>query len=410
LIDLIITPFQDGYYGGQGAQQPNDSYQRPDQYSEAPQEEHKKNWLGEHKKELEIGGGILAGAAALAGGYYAYEKHKKGKAEEEDQGYTQGYPPPDAQQRPEEYPEHGSGHSFNAGKAAGGLLAGTAAVGVGAYAYHEHEKHKKEKAEEEERSEEYREQGSGHSFSAGKVGALAAGAAAIGVGAYAYHEHDKHKKEKAEDEKQGLIQGYPPEPQYRPEEDREQRHGHSLTPGMAGGLLAGAAAIGVGAYAYHEHEKHKNGPPTWVEVEGRDNIPENAIEAGKDRDNHPIYIARARYQNSLQVGKACSVFREGAAIGYGGRVVELSQFEVLVGDPRTIRWVGCSYQLNLEELKAKPVEGGREANGAALYVARVQYNGGTHTAKCGEHLPAAHLAFSGSEIQVEDYEVLCYNN
>jgi hypothetical protein len=47
------------------------------------------------------------------------------------------------------------------------------------------------------------------------------------------------------------------------------------------------------------------------------------------------------------------------------------------------------------------VEGGREANGAAIYVARVQYNGGTHTAKCGEHLPAAHLAFSGSEVLVE---------
>jgi hypothetical protein len=32
---------------------------------------------------LQIGGGLLAGAAALAGGVYAYEKHKKGKAEQE---------------------------------------------------------------------------------------------------------------------------------------------------------------------------------------------------------------------------------------------------------------------------------------------------------------------------------------
>ena len=75
---------------------------------------------------------------------------------------------------------------------------------------------------------------------------------------------------------------------------------------MAGGVLAGAAAIGVGAYAYHKHEEHKNGPPTWVEVEGRDNIPENAIEAGRDRDNHPIYIARAHYENSLRTsGRLC---------------------------------------------------------------------------------------------------------
>lgn len=59
LIDLIVTPFQGGHYGGQGAQQPHDSYQRPDQYAEAPQEEHKKNWLGEHKKELEVRIGLF---------------------------------------------------------------------------------------------------------------------------------------------------------------------------------------------------------------------------------------------------------------------------------------------------------------------------------------------------------------
>jgi len=126
------------------------------------------------------------------------------------------------------------------------------------------------------------------------------------------------------------------------------------------------------------------------------------LTAGADRD-------RSR-ETCADAGEITFVFREGAVIGYGGRVIELSQFEVLVGDPRAIRWVRCSYQLNIQELKARPVEGGREANGAALYVARVQYNDGTHTAKCGEHLPAAHLAFKGSEVQVEDYEVLCYNN
>jgi len=55
---------------------------------------------------------------------------------------SQGYLPPDAQQRPKEYRKHDSGHSFSAGKATG-LLAGAAAVGI---TYYEHEKHKKEKA------------------------------------------------------------------------------------------------------------------------------------------------------------------------------------------------------------------------------------------------------------------------
>jgi hypothetical protein len=46
------------------------------------------------------------------------------------------------------------------------------------------------------------------------------------------------------------------------------------------------------------------------------------------------------------------------------------------------------------------VDGGKEANGAALYIARVEYNGGVHTAKVGEHLPAANLAYGGSEVSV----------
>ena len=46
------------------------------------------------------------------------------------------------------------------------------------------------------------------------------------------------------------------------------------------------------------------------------------------------------------------------------------------------------------------MDGGRESSGALLYVARVRYNDGVHTAKIGEHLPGAHLAFSGTEVVV----------
>ena len=35
--------------------------------------------------------------------------------------------------------------------------------------------------------------------------------------------------------------------------------------------------------------------------------------------------------------------------------------------------------------------GGREANGAQLYIARVKYYYGVHTAKCGEHLVGAYM-------------------
>ena len=40
-------------------------------------------------------------------------------------------------------------------------------------------------------------------------------------------------------------------------------------------------------------------PTTWVLVDGRDNIPNSAIEAGKDKDGHPIFIARVYHEDTL---------------------------------------------------------------------------------------------------------------
>jgi hypothetical protein len=42
------------------------------------------------------------------------------------------------------------------------------------------------------------------------------------------------------------------------------------------------------------------GPCTWVLVDGKDKIPNSALEAGKDKDGHPIYIARAYYEDSIR--------------------------------------------------------------------------------------------------------------
>jgi hypothetical protein len=40
-------------------------------------------------------------------------------------------------------------------------------------------------------------------------------------------------------------------------------------------------------------------PTTWVLVDGRDNIPTSAIEAGKDKDGHPMYFARVYHEDSI---------------------------------------------------------------------------------------------------------------
>jgi hypothetical protein len=56
--------------------------------------------------------------------------------------------------------------------------------------------------------------------------------------------------------------------------------------------------------AYVRTEEFRNhgpcAPTTWVLVDGRDKIPNSAIEAGKDKHGDPIYIARAYYEDSIR--------------------------------------------------------------------------------------------------------------
>ena len=56
--------------------------------------------------------------------------------------------------------------------------------------------------------------------------------------------------------------------------------------------------------AYVRTEEFRNHgpctPTTWILVDGRDNIPSSAIEAGKDKDGHPIFVARAYHEDSIR--------------------------------------------------------------------------------------------------------------
>ncbi|KAJ7287368.1 carbohydrate-binding module family 12 protein [Mycena rebaudengoi] len=63
----------------------------PGQTVDIPHEEQKKHWYDlddDRKKQLEIGGGLLAGSALLAGGFMAWKHHEK--SEEEQKAQTWG--------------------------------------------------------------------------------------------------------------------------------------------------------------------------------------------------------------------------------------------------------------------------------------------------------------------------------
>ena len=65
---------------------------------------------------------------------------------------------------------------------------------------------------------------------------------------------------------------------------------------------------------------------------------------------------------------------------------QLSKYEVLVGDPRALRWVNYRGRLNLQNLGARPVEGGREKDGTPLFVASAQHGPNVVPGKVSEKL------------------------
>ncbi|KAF8659218.1 hypothetical protein AX16_001879 [Volvariella volvacea WC 439] len=205
---------------------------------------------------------------------------------------------------------------------------------------------------------------------------------------------------------------------------------------VGGALLGGAALLGGGFAAYKHHQGNKEekantawaqsnwlqdaqartaayyqqgprGPVTWVLTRGKQ-IPQNAILVGPERSWN-LYICRAYLDGGVQLGKASDAFKKGGVLGYKRDEVHVEEYEVLVGDINALRWVPVSGRLNVNNLGYRPVEGGRENDGTPLYIAQAPYNGAVHPGKASEKLDGAFIPYDGTEKQVREYRVLCYN-
>jgi Protein of unknown function (DUF3421) len=53
----------------------------------------------------------------------------------------------------------------------------------------------------------------------------------------------------------------------------------------------------------------------------------------------------------------------------------VSVYEILVGDSRATKWVPTGGKLRIDQLHARPVEGGQENNGTPIYLAVVEHHG-----------------------------------
>ncbi|KAI0754755.1 carbohydrate-binding module family 12 protein [Daedaleopsis nitida] len=205
---------------------------------------------------------------------------------------------------------------------------------------------------------------------------------------------------------------------------------------VGGGLLAGIAAIGAGYFAFNEHKKSEEekkahlwalqnwlhdaeqrtrdyyegrarSPVTWILVEGK-NIPTNIAIPGGEEHGEPHYICRGFHEGGLQLGKASPIFEKGGVIGYAHKEIQLSKFEVLVGDRRAVRWVDYEGRVDLQKLPGRPVEGGHEADGTPLFIAQATHGRAIVPGKCSPNLKSAFVPYGFDEKEEKQYRILCY--
>jgi len=95
-------------------------------------------------------------------------------------------------------------------------------------------------------------------------------------------------------------------------------------------VLGDTASIawGGGEHKCSEFEVY-TGPVKWVDVSGK-RFPPNMIEAGREANGSVLYVARAKFEKGLFVGKAGRHLSKGCCIGFWGKEYELDTFQVLV--------------------------------------------------------------------------------
>jgi len=230
-------------------QQPQQQQPQYDQH----QQDHKSD--DDMKKKLEIGAGLLGGAALLAGGLFAHKKHEEHKEDAKADGWARGNWISEATQRTEAY------HSNGSNDACLWVLTKGTHIPKGAILV-----------------------GREHSWNLYICRAFNDGGIQLGKASEAF--------------KEGGVLGY---------KNKE--------------IQVDEFEVLIGDL----NRLH------WVNASGRLNIASlgyRPVEAGRENDGTPLYIAKAPHKDAVHPGKVSEKL-DGAYIPYDGREVHVREYSVL---------------------------------------------------------------------------------
>ncbi|KAI8926439.1 hypothetical protein BC831DRAFT_456197 [Entophlyctis helioformis] len=144
-------------------------------------------------------------------------------------------------------------------------------------------------------------------------------------------------------------------------------------------------------------------------------VPDHAIAGGYEADGRKLYVARVFHGGGEHPGKAAAHLG-GCLIGYGGKEMLFTSYEVLVADEECLEWLPAGKRQH-----AGAIVGGREAErgrsaqgdrlgGEPLFISRTEYEGSLVLGKSAAHIVNGGISFAyaGVEILRPNHEVLCF--
>lgn len=144
----------------------------------------------------------------------------------------------------------------------------------------------------------------------------------------------------------------------------------------------------------------------WYTYDINELIPENAVRAGVDIDGQILFAGRTFHSTDLLPAKIYldhPQYGTAAHVSFDGREIPKRNFDILLPDGL--------YVWRTEENGEVPyraLEVGHTHAGEQLYLGRGKHQGAIIPGKIHPSHNCLYLAFSGREVAVRQYEVLCF--